>query len=274
MQEANFLNVDSRDGSRELFSPLLAAGCTNVQLSNLEFGDFNFVGYHPWTKEEILIGVERKVIDDFIHSMTSNRLTRQATGMVEIYPFRYILIEGNYRSDEEGNLLISTWNNLDKAKQRPDGSYMETRNWKYYRFGGLRGGRPMSYGKFQSYLYSIQNIAGLELIRTEDINDTAQALKYLHQWWQKPEHTSLGIDGLGDVDVTASPLGLSIGRTLLKTYIHKIPGIGEKKIGPIAKHFRSIGKMILATPQQWAEIPGIGEATAQRIVDEFWRESG
>ena len=51
MSEANFLNIDSRDGSRELFSPLLAAGCTNVQLSNLEFGDFNFVGYHPWTKE-------------------------------------------------------------------------------------------------------------------------------------------------------------------------------------------------------------------------------
>ena len=47
MSEANFLNVDSRDGSRELFSPLLAAGCTNVQLSSLEFGDFNFVGYHP-----------------------------------------------------------------------------------------------------------------------------------------------------------------------------------------------------------------------------------
>lgn len=269
---SNYLNVDPRDGSRELLKPLLDIG-VRAQLTGLDFGDFNFVGYHPFTREEVLIGIERKVIDDFIHSMTSNRLTKQAYGMSEMYPFRYVLIEGNYRSDDDGNLLISTWNNLDKVKQRDDGSFMETRNWKYYRFGGMRGGRPMSYGKFQSYLYSLQNIAGLDLIRTEDIKDTAYALRYLWQWWQKTEHTSLGIEGFGDVDVTASPLGLSMGRTLFKTYVHKIPGIGEKRILPIVNHFRSIGKMVIATPEQWAQIPGIGLSTARRIVDEFWRES-
>ena len=58
--------VDNRKGSKELF-PLFPMG--SAELTHLEYADFMFTGHH--SDGDIIIGIERKRIGDFVNCMCS-----------------------------------------------------------------------------------------------------------------------------------------------------------------------------------------------------------
>jgi excinuclease ABC subunit C len=54
-----------------------------------------------------------------------------------------------------------------------------------------------------------------------------------------------------------------------RSRLEEIPGLGHKRQKELLAHFRSIDYIRLATPEQIAEVPGIGPQLAQQIYDYF-----
>jgi excinuclease ABC subunit C len=54
-----------------------------------------------------------------------------------------------------------------------------------------------------------------------------------------------------------------------RSRLEDIPGLGHKRQKELLAHFRSIDYLRLATPEQIAEVPGIGPQLAQQIYDYF-----
>lgn len=54
-----------------------------------------------------------------------------------------------------------------------------------------------------------------------------------------------------------------------RSRLEDIPGLGHHRQKQLLAHFRSIDYLREATPQQIAEVPGIGPKMAQQIYDYF-----
>lgn len=270
----NPMNIDYRIGSKDLLEPLNRRNIP-AQLVHLDYGDINFVGLHPHTKEEVLVGIERKNVDDFVSSMRSNRLGVQIAGMVECYPLaRYLLVEGLTRANARGYMEKVIW---QKESIRADGNTQTVLCWKVIKPGGgfADNGRVVSHAEWFSYITSISRVAGLEVIQSVDAEDTAAKLATLYKWWQKSEHTSLGVDGLGDVFQERGEIPTRVTQrkpTLCMEWAKCIPGIGPEKARAIGKWFGSARAMANADVEAWVGIPkevmkpGIGKGRAEKIV--------
>jgi len=276
--QLNYLNVDYRIGSKELLPHLLRLGA-NAQETSLDFGDFNFVGIDPFTKEPTLVGIERKRVSDFVSSMREDRLGVQAAGMVELYPYRYLIIEEPFRAGLTGELEVVRWSKSKPTAGKFGPGEMEHRLWCPMRPSGKFGvTRVVTVAEFYSYLNSLNRIAGLQVIKSESIQDTAYWLYYLWKWWQKSSHTSLGVDGLGDVFDCTPVIGGMTRPTLAMRMAASIDGIGPKRARAVGKFFRTPKRMILAQAQDWSKIEfksdsgritHIGPEIANRIIREM-----
>ncbi len=250
----NFLNVDDRVGSVEVLPHLLALGA-KAQSVRLEYGDFNFVGIDPYTKEPTLIGIERKRVSDFVSSMREDRLGVQAAGMVQLYPYRYLLIEEPFRAGVTGNLEIVKWSKDAPYEKNGVTGTMEHRLWVPMKPSGKFGtSRVVTVAEFYSYLNSLNRMAGLQIIKSESIIDTAYWVYYLWKWWQKEKHTALGVEGLGDVFDCRPSFGGMVRPTLVTRFAADIDGIGSERARPIGKFFRTPKRMILASIEDWMKI--------------------
>lgn len=277
-RELPWFNVDSRIGSSELLPDLLKYG-VKAQLSSLEYGDFNFTGLHPVTHEEILIGIERKVVHDYVKSMRDNRLARQACGMAEMYHVRYLIIEGQVRTNDQGLLETVAWHREQETVGRGgDKAVKSVSMWKVLSPGGggmsRRAGRVVTAGEFYNYALSLERIAGINLLQTVDIVDTVVRLHDMWKWYQKTEHTALGIEGLGDV-IVDNPLvssGMSVRPSITARFANEIDGIAGKRAREVAKYFKRPHNMTGATVEEWMRVPctpRIGKTTAERIVKDM-----
>ena len=277
-REMPWFNVDSRVGSREILSDLLKYK-VKAQLANLDFGDFNFTGLHPVTHEEVLIGIERKVVHDYVKSMRDNRLARQARGMAAMYSIRYLIIEGQVRTNDQGLLEHVAWHRESETVGRGNEKAVKSVSmWKVLRPGSTgmstKAGRVVTAGEFYNYALSLERIAGINLIQTVDIVDTVVRLHDMWKWYQKTEHTALGIEGLGDV-IVDNPLessGMSVRPSITARFANEIDGIAGKRAREVAKWFKRPHKMTGATVEEWMKVPcspRIGKVTAERIVKDM-----
>ncbi len=97
--------IDAAVGSNEFEEPLRKLGLP-VACTHLESGDFAFMGRGE-KGAPLYIGIEFKKIGELAQSLNTERLAgHQLLEMVQHYDRRYLIIEGDYHSDAEGNTVV------------------------------------------------------------------------------------------------------------------------------------------------------------------------
>ncbi len=237
------ITVDSRVGSVELAETIKAMHI-EVELQRLPYGDFRFDGLGP--KGPCTIGVERKKVRDILCSIEDGRFAaHQLPGLVESYDYVYLIAEGRVTVD------ISS---LELIEPRGDAGY-----GRPYRLGPSRN---ILYRAYDNWLTSIATQSSCRVKTSLSPAETVMQLADLYHWWQKPwtQHQSLKV-------LRKEPPKFSFFTPSVRQLVAScLPGIGYEKSLAVAQRFRTITEMVLATPRQWMEIPGIGPTLAARVT--------
>lgn len=235
--------LDSRTGSKELYVPLQSRGVP-VELTVLEYGDAMFIGHGP--AGDVLIGVERKVTQDLVSSLVSGRLSgHQIPGIVAMYPYRWIVVEGISRENKDGFLEV------------PRGG----RVWESV---GIRA------RAVEQYLLTVQLRGGVFVQRTSSLDGTAAWIEALYRWWTDKawgEHRSHAAQYVPDT----SDVGLWDKPGLVQRMAAQLPGI-DTKARYVARRFKTPLEMAIADPAAWQGIKGIGKTIAARVVKALQEE--
>ncbi len=240
--------VDRRVGSKDLLKPLRAAGL-DAELVELEFADVAFSG--RGTKgSSVDIGIELKTLGDFVGSVRSGRLAgHQLPGLRAAYEHAWLVVEGNWRADERGNVV--TWQG-------------QSRGWR-----PLKGNMLAS--ELEKHVLTFELCGGLHARYTNSRNDTVRFLTNLYRWWTDQaldHHTS-------HMAVHDQPTLVPISPW--RHAFCKLPGIGVKTSKAVAEHFEnSLARASRAGVTEWSNIEvhdestgktrRLGASTAQRIV--------
>lgn len=232
------LSVDRRVGSEELAAPLKRMGC-KVQrpLPLLECGDIAWDGHGP--DGLVHVGVERKKLTEILACFGDSRfVSRQLPKLLETYDVAWLLIEGVYGVERDGRMKLG------------------------HTFGPRKA---HSYDAFAGFLLTLQQKAGLRVVRTSSFTETVQWLHAAYRWWQKPweaHHSAYALDTVRvpyDPEITAAP-------SVTRLVAAQLPGIGWAKSEAVVKHFTSVRAMSECGWREWAKVEGVGEVMARRIV--------
>jgi ERCC4-type nuclease len=246
------ISLDYRTGSGEL-EPYFAAFGIEVVKKKLDYGDFSFEGRGP--HGHCAIVVERKRIEELVAAIQSRRLSgHQLPGMAEQYDYCYLIVEGVWHPDPDGQLEIG-YGSMDGAE----------------RFGGqwrTSFGKGMHYRAVDNYLSTLELQAGVIYRRTMSAAETVFQVVDLYRWWQDKEwaaHTAHQA-----VYAPAAMTGRRILMTrrdvsLLEKIAMQLPGL-DAKAERVAAHFGTLKAMVAASEADWTEIKGIGKASAKRLV--------
>ncbi len=232
--------IDPRSGSKELF-PFFLQSRTPCELSPLEFADVAFVGNGP--TGAVPIGIERKTIGDLAQSLMNDRLVgHQLPGLVEMYPYRWIVVEGIWRIEKDATHGVievprgKTWVPLTPR---------------------IRG------DQLTGWLLTLELRGGVHIHYTSNIYETTDWLTHLYSWWTKKEWT----DHKSHLAVFASPdTALFRKAKLVERMARQLDGIGDEKAQTVANTFATPLDMCAAGESQWQAIPGIGKVLASRTV--------
>lgn len=232
--------IDKRVGSNDLY-PLLQMRKVPVELTTLAFGDVAFATTSPEGKP-VVIGIERKRIRDLIQSAQSGRLAgHQIPGMLEQYTYRWILVEGIFRTGDRGQLEV------------PAGK----KQWRSLSMTGVGLDR---------YLLTLELRGGCGIRRTYSADDTAQFIEAIWGWWTQKswgKHRShLALHKAPDVALFSPP-------SLVQRMAAELPGIGYDKASAVAKVFPTPRAMLDAGADEWLTIPGIGKTLTTRILHQL-----
>jgi ERCC4-type nuclease len=238
------ITIDSRVGSKELIGHF-AKGV--AVLGHLEFADAAFTGVKG--KDVVSVGVERKALSDLLSSMQTGRLAGvQLNGLLACYDVVYLVVEGIYKVDHSGRILI------------PRGG-----SWLPFHLGR----RQFTSRELDGFVNSLCIEAGFLVRETHTLHGTAMLIYNLYRWWQKESHHSLLAmhkhrfpdDAAGGVILQPPSLARRIAAEL--------PGIGWKRSLDVAAHFGSVERMMSASVDEWIKIPGIGKTIAKKVVDDI-----
>jgi ERCC4-type nuclease len=236
--------VDARVGSKELIGHF-AKGV--ARLDHLEFADAAFTGLKG--DSIVTIGVERKALSDLLSSMQSGRLAGvQLPGMRACYDVMYLVVEGVWKADQSGRILI------------PRGG-----SWYPFHLGR----RQFTTRELDGFINSLCVEAGVLVRETHGIHQTAMLIYNLSRWWSKKEHMSLlAIHKHRFPDDPMSGI-LFQPPSLLRRMSSELKGVGWKRSKDVADHFKSVKDMIEAGEEEWLKIPGIGKVLAKSVVEEL-----
>ena len=232
--------LDSRVGSSELlplFPPNLA------RTGKLQFGDASFMGQGPGGIPA-MVGVERKTIQDFVHSIETGRLQgHQLPGLMASYNYIYIILEGIWRSKEG---LIKTWSRG---------------GWQDIRCGREKG---LTSSALDGLMNTISILSGVTIRQSSDSLHTVDIIVNLWRWWQKEWDKHTGNKGFQhgprSVEILTKP-------SLIRRMAKELPGIGWERSRLVSNHFQTVLNMVLADEWEWEEIEGIGSITANNVVE-------
>jgi ERCC4-type nuclease len=233
------ITIDRRQGSGDLLRHFPAG---RGSLGDLEFGDFSFIGKGP-QGVPVFIGVERKTLADLISSASSGRLQgHQLPGMLSSYNYCYLVLEGVWTVK--------------------DGDLQHWRRGKWSRVGG------MSARGLHSLLNTLSTIAGFQVVRTDNPQNTVSWLLDLADWWGKPYDRHRGHLGF---QVEPRPSTLLSKPNLVRRVAKELPGVGWERSKAVADHFGSVWHMVTSNQDEWRTIPGIGKTMSASIVDALHR---
>jgi len=113
----------------------------------------------------------------------------------------------------------------------------------------------MSWEAVQGALVHVNLILGLPVLRTRNASDTANTMAYAAR-----QHRALIRGGLSRKG--RRPRGK---RALQHHVLQSLPGVGPARAERLIDHFGSVRAAVGASPEEWAELDGIGRETAERI---------
>lgn len=217
----------------------------SVELANhLPQGRYN-IGSYPTDfiiEGETTIGIERKVVTDYIQSFTSGRLHQQLETLTQ-FKLRFILIEGVFKG-QDNHLMLMKWG-----------------KWFAYEFNH-------GYYQYDSFLGSQLTLlleCGVVPLYSSSIENTAQVLLAFDNWVQKAEHKSHMKTYLGG----EKPWKLSLTQKLAM----QLPGVGVDKASAIAAHGLAwLAEGLLTNDGRWQEVEGIGKGINKRITEKIKEE--
>jgi ERCC4-type nuclease len=224
-------------------------------VSTLPAGDFFFTGHGPITDDNttgtVSIGLERKTISDFFNSSNSGRLVaEQLPKLIDLYNYRYLIIEGQAKVDWSSGELMELWN----------GSWVPiARKIK---------NRTVSYTGEQllGAMNTIATFTPVTLIRTFGLHDTLDVVATLWHWWSKPYDKHSTLKKFHSPSQTTVLLEKA---SFVRRVAKELPGVSWEKSGHIESRFKSVDSMCRAEVEDWADIPGIGEVLSNRIYKQL-----
>ena len=240
------LIIDDREPVSDL-TRLLASFDLQTTSARLDFGDFCWEGSGP--SGPMMVGVERKRMEDLVNSMQDRRLSgHQLRGMKSTYSYCYLLIEDMYRPSRSGP--VERWSN---------GSFQPV----YARREGVL------YQQLDSYLCSLTLRAGVEVVRSANLQETAAILASRYKNWQKPwdsHHSHDAIYAPGP-DIVSSRKALGVVRSPgpVELVASQLPGI-DRKAWLCGEKWDRVVDMVNAGLDDWMSIEGVGKVTARKIV--------
>ena len=230
-----------RSSHRAVMEALVSLG-VEVEPQQLDCGDFAFIGNGP--DGPLQIGVELKVVSDFVTSMRSGRLAEQVGGMVNKYGRSYVVIEGLYRINRRNGLL-------------------EVPRGRGYR-PLMAGPRPVYWADIEKFITGMEEV-GVRVRRTRSSYETALVInRVLQGFWDKDydDHTSLQV-----LRTPVPPLALvredPATRRLRLVAKALGVGIGWERSKAVAERFRSVMGLALADTADWEAIEGVGKTIAR-----------
>jgi len=234
--------IDNRVGSKEIF-PHLEPGI-NKELTRLDFADAAFLGRGP--AGPVVVGIERKTIPDLVNSMESGRLSgHQLIGLLKIYDYNYIIVEGAWRCDKFGYLEI-----------------MKGRKWT----SKLYGNKKIQYSAIVGYLNTLTWLANIQPVFLHNLPETGRWLSKNYHWWQKlwERHKShLQFH-------TEPPERLHLVEpSLFCKVIKELEGIGWDRAHALAEHYNTLTDIVAGGEKELQSVPGIGKTGAKKILKQL-----
>lgn len=234
--------VDYRTGSKELL-PLILKNNVKAEIAELPFGDFCFDGNGP--RGTISVGVERKTLHDMLACVEDSRYAaHQRPGMAQMYDKQFLFIEGAWKPHEDGLLMEGFSGN----------------SWGFCKFSS----RKTMYYKLFRYLLSV-SMSGVIVIQCRDMFHTAYNICEVYQYFQKrwEDHTSmLQTQTLNIPSLTGKP-------SLVRRWAAELTGIGTKHSMDADRIFKTPLALANSDESDWMRLPGVGAASAMRIVREI-----
>ena len=199
----------------------------------------------------IQICAERKKIGDLAQCINDGRYLAQAQAAKEFGADVLVLVvEGRVRPNPEDGLLeIPVWGINPRTMRRAE-------IWTPVR-------PTMTYSRFCQYLFELSYLAGIFVVCTEDVKETASVIKALWDFFQSPpdKHQSLKT-----MFKLPTPVVQLIRPSLVRRIAAELEGIGWERSGAVAQHFKSVAEMVGADEKEWQKIDGIGKGIAKKVV--------
>jgi len=235
--EPGTVQVDRRVGSEELAAPLKRMG-VRVVVVTMDSADVAWAGHGP--AGVVQVGVERKKLSELLTCFGDSRFVGgQLPRLVHRYDVAWLLVEGVWQAGKDGSLDMP---------RRPFGPRT-----------------AHSYEALTGFLLTLQQKAGVRVVRTSSFTDTLWWLHTAYRWWQKPWARHQSAYALDTVRVPYDP-AMVRAPSMTRLIAAQLPGIGWAKSEAVARHFATPRDMMGAGWRAWAKVEGIGEVGARRIV--------
>lgn len=249
--------VRARESQSKLLLELQQIG-VGMRFKHLDFGDIAFRANGP--AGHFKYGVEVKAVGDLIQSLLTKRLqAHQLPGLLKEYERAAILIIGEYREGDDGSLHVPIKESCKGASQ-----------WRLW----VRHRSPMTYEQLEGQLRSIQNCAGIQIVRARDDFEAARWLAREYGWWQKDFEQHHGHKAISQ---ESSGIGFRDSwfdktRYFAEEVAFKLPGIGIDKCRIVADHFGTALEMAQASISDWRKIQWEKAGRKQSIGPETARK--
>jgi ERCC4-type nuclease len=249
------LILDDREDAA--LSRLMTQYDVPVSVARLEFGDACWEGNGP--NGRVMVGVERKHLNDVVASMTDRRLSgHQLRGMWQTYDYCYLLVEDIWRPGEHGEIEIN-------------------RNGKWVPF--YSNGNGCTYRQVQGYLSTLEVAGNVIVLRSTGIRETAAIYASRVHWWAKKwadhhSHDEIYAPGPETARTRGKASFISRTPTLTEKIAAQLPGI-DRKAWEIGARFETAREFLewaaFSGAREWEQMPGIGKDGAkvlERALDE------
>ena len=236
-------------------------------MTTLEYGDVMWMGVDR-EGEPVLVGAERKTLDDLVSSLMSGRLSgHQLPGMLDPasgFHYNYLIVEGLSRPDPRTGVLekFGIWKkpHLSAEEWGLEGREMGGR---WYDVG--RGTRRFMFSAIDHYLATIETRACVRVAYTLSPRHTAHWIASRYGWWQTKEHKShLVLDETPDPSILKPQK--KEGKYLLRLMLAQVPGLGWDKTKALTEAYPTMKAVREAGVKGVREVEGIGPVLAERVI--------
>lgn len=240
----DYREKESGKGSPGLYEDLKKARLP-LQLDKLDGGDIMFLGSGPEGKE-VTVGVEFKKIRDLLSSLRSQRLQGHQLHELQVYDFRFLLVEGEWRHDDEGFVTLRSG----------------FKNWS-------RAAGSFRAAELDKTLLGLVLRAGVVVKETHTRRETVRWIQSLYR-----NFTDVGWDDHSSHTGVWRPPAL-VKPSPFRNFIMGVPGIGNKTSRSVEDFFTnpttgqvSPRRAVAARAETWQQIDGVG-AKGAATIDRF-----